>query len=142
MIPIKEKVSPINMPDKAAGFIADTILRLQHWFANNMKSISQQWKQQQQWIFLIGVCFLFGGLSIASIVNANNDPLTIMVPERITFPKNTFSGNDVFLITENEFQKVLEYKRNHPNLQQERSALFDSLNLIEQSYYSQKIKRP
>ena len=142
MIPIKEKVSPINMPDKAAGFIADTILCLQHWFANNMKSISQKWEQQQQWIFLIGVCFLFGGLSIASIVNANNDPLTMMVPEGITFPKNTFSGNDVFLITENEFQKVLEYKRNDPNLQQERPALFDSLNLIEQSYYSQKIKRP
>jgi hypothetical protein len=33
---------------------------------------------------------------------------------------------------------VQEYKRTHPNLIKERPGLFDSLVLIEQSYYSQK----
>jgi hypothetical protein len=53
-------------------------------------------------------------------------------------PKNIYKEGKAFLITESEFQKVQEYKRTHPNLIKERPDLFDSLVLIEQSYYSQK----
>jgi hypothetical protein len=44
------------------------------------------------------------------------------------------------LITEQEFEQVQKFKRQHPNLLKERPGLFDSLTLIEQSYYSQKNK--
>ena len=43
-----------------------------------------------------------------------------------------------FLITKEELQKVQEYKLAHPNLGKEIPGFYDSLNLIEQSYYSQQ----
>lgn len=60
------------------------------------------------------------------------------MPKSITVPKNIYKGDQAFIITENEFKKVQEYKRTHANLIKERPGLFDSLVLIEQTYYSQK----
>ena len=107
---------------------------------NTLESLTNKWKQKQQWIFLYTVCFLFGGLSIAAIVNSFKVPETskALIPKSISVPKNIYKEGKAFLITENEFQKVQEYKRTHPNLIKERPGLFDSLVLIEQSYYSQK----
>ena len=136
----KRKEGQVNIPDKAATGIANGILKSQRWFANTLESLTNKWKQKQQWIFLYTVCFLFGGLSIAAIVNFFNVPETTkaIMPKSITVPKNIYKEDKAFLITENEFQKVQEYKRTHPNLIKERPGLFDSLILIEQSYYSQK----
>ena len=136
----KRKEGRLNIPDKAASGIANGILKSQRWFANTLESLTNRWKQKQQWIFLYAVCFLFGGLSIAAILNsfktgANSNRL---MPKSITVPKNIYKEDKAFLITENEFQKVQEYKRTHPNLINERPGLFDSLILIEQTFYSQK----
>jgi hypothetical protein len=136
----KRKEGQVNIPDKAATGIANGILKSQRWFANTLESLTKKWKQKQQWIFLYTVCCLFGGLSIAAIVNSFKVPenaKTIM-PKPITVPKNIYKEDKAFLITENEFQKVQEYKRTHPNLIKEKPGLFASLALIEQSYYSQK----
>jgi hypothetical protein len=136
----KRKEGQVNITDKAAIGIANGILKSQRWFANTLESLTNKWKQKQQWIFLYTVCFLFGGLSIAAIVNSFKEPETTkaITPKSITVPKNIYKEEKAFLITENEFQKVLEYKRTHPNLIKEKPGLFDSLALIEQSYYSQK----
>ena len=140
----KRKVGQVNIPDKAATVIANGILKSQRWFANTLESLTNKWKQKQQWIFLFAVFLVFGGLSMAAMVNsfktrANSNTL---MPQSITVPKNIYKEDKAFLITENEFQKVQEYKRTHPNLIKERPGLFDSLILIEQTYYSQKkIKR-
>jgi hypothetical protein len=136
----KRKEGQVNIPDKAATGIANGILKSQRWFANTLESLTNKWKQKQQWIFLYTVCCLFGGLSIAAIVNSFKVPETTkaIMPKSITVPKNIYKEDKAFLITENEFQKVQEYKRTHPNLIKERPSLFDSLILIEQSYYSQK----
>ena len=52
-----------------------------------------------------------------------------LMPKSITVPKNIYKEDKAFIITENEFQKVQEYKRTHPNLLNERPGLFDSLLL-------------
>ena len=136
----KRKEGQVNIPDKAATGIANGILKSQRWFANTLESLTNKWKQKQQWIFLYTVCFFFGGLSIAAIVNSFKVPenAKALMPKSISVPKNIYKADKPFLITENEFQKVQEYKRTHPNLIKERPSLFDSLVLIEQSYYSQK----
>lgn len=136
----KRKEGQVNIADKAATGIANGILKSQRWFANTLERLTNKWKQKQQWIFLYSVCFLFGGLSVTAIVNSFKVPenAKALMPKSITVPKNIYKEDKAFIITENEFQKVKEYKRTHPNLLKERPGLFDSLILIEQTYYSQK----
>ena len=136
----KRNKSQLNIQDKAATGIANGILKTQNWFAINLQQVTKSWKQKQQWIFLYLVCLVFGGLSIVAIVNSfkASDKEKSIIPKPISTPKNIYRGDKEFLITENEFQKVQEYKQSHPNLIKERPGLFDSLTLIEQVYYSQK----
>jgi hypothetical protein len=138
----KKNSSQTSLPDKAATGIANCILKSQHWFANNLEGVTKRWKQKQQWLFLLGVCLLFGGLSIAAIVysfkqSANSK---VVVPKAITTPKSIPDNVNPYLITEEEFEQVQKFKQQHPNLLKERPGLFDSLTLIEHSYYSQKNK--
>jgi len=128
------------LTDKAANWIASGILKSQNGFAKYMYSLTKNWKQKQQWIFLYLVCLFFGGLSIVAIVNpfkAKVQDKTI-IPKSISVPKNIHQQNKGFAITENELRQVQEYKAKHPSLQQEQPGLFDSLSLIEEVYYSQK----
>ncbi len=136
----KRKEGQVNIADKAATGIANGILKSQHWFANTLGSLTKKWKQRQQCIFLYAVCLVYGGLSIAAMVNSFKTGVNFnrFMPKSITVPKNIYKEDKALLITENEFQKVQEYKRTHPNLIKERPGLFDSLILIEQTYYSQK----
>ena len=136
----KKKEGQVNLSEKAATGIANGILKSQRWLANTLESLTNKWKQKQQWIFLYTVCFLFGGLSVAAIVSSFKFPKNAkaLIPNSISVPKNIYKEDKPLLITENEFQKVQEYKRTHPNLIKEKPGLFESLTLIEQSYYSQK----
>ena len=136
----KRDINQSIIQDKAATGIANGILKSQRWFASNLERLTEKWKQKQQWIFLYLVCLLFGGLSIAAVVNAFKVSATskTIIPKSIAVPKNIYLDNNSFLITENEFKQVQEYKKQHPNLLIERPGLWDSLTLIEQSYYSQK----
>lgn len=130
------------LTDKAANGIANGILKSQNGFAKYMFSLTKDWKQKQQWIFLYLVCLVFGGLSIVAIVNSFKikEQDKAIIPKSISVPKNIHQQNNGFVITENEFQQVQEYKRKYPKLQKDRPGLFDSLSLIEQAYYSQKKK--
>ena len=138
----QKNISQTNLPDKAATGIANGILKLQRWFANNLEGLTIKWKHKQQWLFLSGVCILFGGLSIAAIVNSfweqNNSK--VIIPKAISIPKAIQNITNPYLISEKEIQQVQAYKQQHPNLIKERPRLFDSLTLIEQSYFSQKNK--
>ncbi|MEO8417050.1 MAG: hypothetical protein ABI472_25525 [Ginsengibacter sp.] len=136
----KKDIKRNELTDKAANGIAKGILKSQNSFAKSMSSVTKDWKQKQQWIFLYMVCLFFGGLSIVAIVNSfkSKESNKAIIPKSITVPKNIHQQSNVFVITETEFQQVQEYKRTYPNLQKERPALFDSLSLVEQIYYSQK----
>ncbi len=138
----KKNINETNIPDKAAKGIANGILKSQSWFANNLESQTKKWKQKQQWFFLSGVCILFGGLSITAIVNSFRPPANskAIMPKAISTPKTIQANTILYLITEDEFQQVQTYKQQHPDLIKNRPRLFDSLTLIEQSYYLQKNK--
>jgi hypothetical protein len=138
----KKNINQTNIPDKAATGIANGILKSQRWFANNLEGLTKRWKQKQQWLFLSAVCILFGGLSIAAVVNSFRQSANskAIMPKAISIPKTIQNNTNPYLITEKEFQQVQIYKQQHPDLIKERPGLFDSLTLIEQSYYSQKNK--
>ncbi|MBN8718363.1 MAG: hypothetical protein J0H85_02900 [Sediminibacterium magnilacihabitans] len=129
-----------ELANKAAIKIANCIIKFQNGFAKCMFSFTRNWKQKQQWLFLYMVCFVFGGLSIIAILNPfkTKEQDKAIIPKSISVPKSIQKQNGQFVITENEFQQVQEYKRKFPNLQKEKPGLFDSLNLVEQMYYSQK----
>jgi hypothetical protein len=138
----KKNIKQGNIPDKAATGIANGILKSQRWFASNLEGVTKKWKQKQQWFFLLGVCILFGGLSITAIVNSFRQPANskAIMPKAISIPKTIQNNINPYLVTEKEFQQVQTYKQQHPDLIKGRPGLFDSLTLIEQSYYSQKNK--
>lgn len=137
---MNRQINKEALTDKAANGVAKGILKIQSGFEKFMRSLSKNWKGKQQWIFLYSVCLVFGSLSIVAIVNPFRvvDTNSSLIPKSIAVPKSTHQHRNGFEITENEFQQVQEYKAKHPNLQKERPGLFDSLSLIEDSYYSQK----
>lgn len=130
--------------DKAAGWIANSILKVQRKFANTLDRISGSWKTKQQWIFLYLVCLVFGGLSVMAIINPFNKKTQngLSMPAAIKVPRNIHKESSV-RITENEFRKVQAFKRSldsvsRKKIVEERPGLMDSLELVEQLYYSQK----
>lgn len=137
---MNRQINKEALTDKAANGITKGILKTQIGFEKLMRSLSKNWKGKQQWIFLYLVCLVFGGLSIVAIVNPFRvkDTNSSLIPKSIAVPKSIHQQRNGFAITENEFKQVQEYKAKHPNLQQERPGLFDSLSLIEDVYYSQK----
>lgn len=137
---MNRQINKEALTDKAANRIAKGILKTQSGFEKYMQSLSKNWKVKQQWIFLYLVCLVFGGLSIVAIVNPfrAKDTNSSLIPKPIAVPKSIHQQKNGFAITENEFKQVQEYKAKHPNLQQVRPELFDSLSLIEDVYYSQK----
>ena len=137
---IKKNIKGNELTDKAANGIAKGILKSQNGFAKYMSGFTKKWKQKQQWVFLCVVCLFFGGLSIMAVVNSfeSKEVSKAIIPKAISLPKNIHQQSNVLTITENEFQQVQKYKSKYPNLQKERPALFDSLSMVEQIYYSQK----
>ena len=128
-----------TITDKAAARIAESILKSQQWFAKKLEGLTANWGQRHKWIFLCFICGVLCGLSgiaiIQSFKTTGNAKVIILKP--ITFPGGIYKESNVFLITEKEFQQVQQFKTAHPDLQNERPDLFHSLNLVEQSYYSQ-----
>lgn len=126
--------------DKVATKIAATILKQQGLFANRLKSLTKSWRQKQQWVFLCGVCLALGGLSLVAMVNSfNKKQLTNqIIPKSINLPKRIYKDVNPLIITDKEFEQVQEYKRSHWDHVKEMPGLFDSLQLIEEQYFSQK----
>ena len=126
--------------NKAATGIAGCIIRIQKGFSRIMNQLTKRWKLQQQRIFLLLICVVFGGLSLFLMINSFNKKGVdkIIIPKSISTPRNMNKKENSILITQNEFQQVQQFKRLNPNLQIERPDLFDTLSLLEQIYYSQK----
>jgi hypothetical protein len=60
--------------DKAAGWIANGILKLQNKFANVLGKMSASWKTKQQLIFLYLISIMLGGLSLMAIIKPLTSP--------------------------------------------------------------------
>jgi hypothetical protein len=150
---ISETKSVLN--DKAAGWIANGILKTQEKFANVLDKISNSWKPKQQWIFLYLVCLVFGGLSILGITKPFNKKTQNILskPSAIKTPINIHSNYDLpsVIITDNEISQVHAFKHSLDSLSataegklkvnkllNQRPGLLDSLEMVEQLYYLQK----
>ena len=143
------------LSDKAAGLIAGGILKVQKKFANVLGQISASWKTKQQLIFLYLVCIVLGGLSVVAIIKPfnKNAPNSLNKPSAIKTPRNIYSNEDQHSvrITENEIRQVHVFKHTLDSLSKtddgkikvnkllnKRPGLIDSLEMVEQLYYSQK----
>lgn len=136
----KPNILQESIPDKAAMVIAKAMLKIQNWAVTRIENLTKNWKQKQQWIFLCSICIGFGAASLQSIADSFKvpDKANSILPKPISIPPNNYEKSQSFVITENEYQKVQEFKNTHPNLRKEKPTLFENLTLIEQVYYAQK----
>jgi len=145
------RINKNSIPDAAAGKIARAILSIQKKFADAMAKVSAQWKVKQQWTFLYLVCLVFGSLSVVAIIQPFNNKNTLKKPAAIPLPKLLPSQEEKIIITDNEITRVHAFKQRLDSLSKtkegkikvdkffnQRPGLFDSLENVEQLYYSQK----
>ena len=132
--------------DKAAGRIAKGILKIQSRFASTLSKLSASWKTRQQWIFLYMVCLVFGGLSVVAVIQPFNKKASNVLskPSAIRTPRMLPDENrNSVTITEDEFRKVHAFKESLDSVTKKKllarhPGLMDSLEMVEQLYYSQK----
>ena len=129
-----------QISEKLAVCIAGVIIKLQHWFAKNLQTITKNWKQPQRLIFLYLICLIFGGMSMVIILQPfSSSGVSKRLQINFIQKNNNYKPPQKgFLITKEELQKVQQYKLEHPNLGKEMPGLYDSLQLIEHAYYSQQ----
>ena len=150
--------SQTNSPltDKAAGWIANGILKVQNKFANVLGKISASWKTKQQLIFFSMIWIVLGGLSVVAIVKPFDKKSANIIsrPAAIKTPRMIPDENrNSIIITDNEITQVHLFKHSLDsisktgegkikvkNLLAQRPGLMDSLEMVEQLYYSQKNK--
>jgi hypothetical protein len=140
--------------DKAAGWIANGILKVQNKFATMLGKMSASWKTKQQLVFLYLVSIVLGGLSVTAIIkpfdkkaeNNVSKPAAIktprMIPEEdrnsVTITDNEINKVHVFKHTLDSLSKTGDGKIKVKNLLSRRPGLMDSLEMVEELYYSQK----
>ena len=144
--------NPIS--NKAANGIANGILKLQLVFANGMQQWTGKWQQGQKRIFLLMVCTVFGGLSCYYAAMPFIERVTAiegLKPQSIILPKKVQKDHSIVTITTKEFKQVQAFKQQLSNLQKtpvgkkqvdslmkQCPGLMDSLQWVEQIYYSQQ----
>jgi len=142
--------------DKAAGWIASGILKAQNKFANGLGKIASSWKTKQQLIFFSLIWIVLGGLSVVAIVKPFDKKSANIIsrPAAIKTPRMIPDENrNSIIITDNEITQVHFFKHSLDsisktregkikvkNLLAQRPGLMDSLEMVEQLYYSQKNK--
>lgn len=144
-----------QISDKAAGRIANGILKTQKIFANALGKMANSWHTKHQWIFLCLVCLVFGGLSFVAVITPFNKKARSFLtkPSSIKIPRTIYSNQDLhsIIITKNEIRKVYAFRHVLDSLSasiegkkkvniflNKRPGLLDSLDMVERLYYLQK----
>ncbi len=141
----------MTLKNTAAQKIANGILSVQKRFADVMSATTMKWKTNQQLIFLYLVCVVLGGLSIVSVIQPFKNKNILNKPGVIHIPKLFRPDEERIIITDNEIMRVHAFKQRLDSISKskegkvkvdrflnERPGLFDSLEKVEQLYYSQK----
>jgi hypothetical protein len=145
--------------DKLATGIASAFLRVQRGFASFMNRKTEKLTMKGQKVFLIGVCLLFGGLSLYTLIaglTSKNGRSILQRPASIHVPKHFDRSGDEdskssIVITESEMDKIHRFERYmdslsktkngkiiHDSILDTRPGLMDSIKMIETIYQSQK----
>lgn len=119
--------------DAAARWLSGKILQAQIFFAWHM----QRLPIPQQRMAVLSGCMICMVCSILTIINAFKEKPKVSLAVLGTVPKQ-IAREKYFLITEEEFQKVKLFKATHDSLLGRRPGLKDSLDKVEELYYSQQ----
>jgi len=129
-----------EVKDKLANRIAETILKHQLKISNKFYLQTSGWNKSQQLVFLLLTSLAIGGMSIVIMIDCLHASTSFnsAIPAQITSVKGLHREDKSLPITDKEFKAVQEYKLKHPELNTDRPELYDSLQLIEEMYQSQK----
>ncbi len=156
----KEEEKEINpsISDKVAGNIASAGIRLQRKFADGMNKIFKNMNNRNLKAFLILFCLCAGGYSIylaASAILGSEKTQNNLKIDQVDVPKHfDKTGYEVMpeaYVEEETFYKMQEFKKYMDSLKQNknkqydsimhaRPGLMDSVQVLEEIYYSQKQK--
>lgn len=138
------------------GKIASVILKAQRGFAGYFGRKTLGLGDRGKMMFLAGVCILFGGLSLLSIVRVfvTEDNRAIVRPDRVAMPKHfdktgESSIEKVVIVSPEFYQRLQVFKSYMDSLRQHskprydsiiraRPGLTDSVLFLEQIYLQQK----
>ena len=149
----KDKVSPVQ--DKVAKGIAGFLLSIQARFASFMNTLTNQLSARAKRFWLAIFCLVFGGFSIYAFIGAfrsDEHPSRSVKPAQLSVPKyyDQKEINNDPVVTESDMMRIGSFKKYMDSLQRSvkgkvihdsilkaRPGLMDSIQLIEQLYYSQ-----
>ncbi len=147
-----------SMSDKVAGKIAGAGIRVQRTFAEGMNKIFRNMNTKKLKVFLILFCICAGGYSIYLTVNAITGPekqQKSFKVDQVDVPKHFNKTGDEIItkanVDEETFYKIQGFKKYMDSLKQNKSnqydsilqarpGLMDSVQVLEEIYYSQKQK--
>ena len=161
----KKKEKPIDdeerekLSDKVAGKIAGTGIKMQKIFADKMNKIFMNTGNKKTKTILIAFCITAGGYSIYLLTNAIISPAKKQESFKIDQVKTpqhfSKSGEESILpdayVDEQTYNKIQEFKKymdslhqnkkvEYDSILQARPGLMDSVQMLEEIYYSQKQK--
>ena len=151
-----EELNELKVQDKVAKGIAGFLLAIQNRFALFMSQRINKLTTRAKQVCLVVFCLVFGGFSIYAFVGAFRNSETSgkrLKPDQLAVPKYydrtdaeieepTVSEKDIVRI--NRFKKYMDSLKKSANGKQvydsilkTRPGLMDSIQVIEQIYYSQ-----
>jgi hypothetical protein len=154
----EEKEVNLSMSDKVAGKIAGACIRAQRKFANGMNKMFKNMNNRNLKAFLILFCLCGGGYSIyltASAITGSEKTQKNLKVDQVDVPKHFDKTGDEVIpeayVDEETFYKMQGFKKYMDSLKQNKSkqydsimqgrpGLMDSVQVLEERYYSQKQK--
>ncbi|HNU47254.1 MAG TPA: hypothetical protein PKM40_00385 [Bacteroidia bacterium] len=155
----KKKESENGVSDKVAGKIAGFGIAIQTRFATTMNKLFEKMNHKRLKIWLALFCIICGGYSIYLLSNAIISPTANQQSIKIDpvkIPRHYDNTGDGILSSDNvvdeeTFQKIQAFKsymdslkfagnKEYDSILTARPYLMDTLQMLEQIYYSQKQK--
>ncbi len=161
----KKKEKPIDdeerekLSDKVAGKIAGVGIKMQKIFADKMNKIFMNTGNKKMKTMLIAFCITAGGYSIYLLTNAIISPdkkQEHFKIDQVNIPQHfSKSGEESIIpdahVDEETFSRIQDFKKymdslhqnkkaEYDSIRQARSGLMDSVQMLEEIYYSQKQK--
>jgi hypothetical protein len=153
----KQEVDKASVADRAAAGIARMIVKTQMAFARLMGRRTAHFQRRSKVVFLIIVCFAFGGLSLRAIVTAfNADVGDNLRPDEVRVPKyynktGEENGGSKRLVNPQTIEKIKSFRRYTDSLRRSpdgrmlydsmlrtRPGLMDSVALLEELFHAQQ----
>jgi hypothetical protein len=147
-----------SISDKVAENIASAGIRLQKKFSDGMNKIFKNMNNRNLKAFLILFCLCAGGYSIylaASAITGSEKTQKNLTIDQVDVPKHFDKTGDEVIpeayVDEETFYKMQDFKnymdsmkqnksKQYDSIMQARPGLMDSVQLLEEVYYSQKQK--